>query len=230
MYDVVFISFNEPNAEKNWQILKKKNGKIKRIHGIKGIQNAHKIAAKLVDTEMFYVVDGDAIILESFNFDYEIPEYDTGAKKTVHVWRSKNPINDLVYGYGGVKLLPKHLTQNLNIKNPDIATSISDFYKPVNVISNITEFNTDPFNTWKSAFRECAKLSSKMIDRQKSFETEERLEVWCTRGIDRPFGKFAIDGAKEGKKFGLQHKNEMNMINNFDWLKNKFKETYGEIN
>ncbi len=25
----------------------------------------------------------------------------------LHVWRAKNPINDLIYGVGGVKLFPK---------------------------------------------------------------------------------------------------------------------------
>ena len=30
-------------------------------------------------------------------------------------------------------------------------------------VSNITAFNTDPFNTWRSAFRECTKLASAII-------------------------------------------------------------------
>ena len=39
--------------------------------------------------------------------------------------------------------------------------------KIINEIANIKAFNTDPFNTWKSAFRECAKLSQ-----QNNKETE----------------------------------------------------------
>ena len=31
-----------------------------------------------------------------------------------HVWRSKNPVNELVYGYGGVKLLPTKLTLDMD--------------------------------------------------------------------------------------------------------------------
>ena len=46
-------------------------------------------------------------------------------------------------------------------------------------ISNTSRFNSTPFNTWKSAFRECVKLSSKVIDRQDNKETEARLDVWC---------------------------------------------------
>ena len=47
-------------------------------------------------------------------------------------------------------------------------------FKIINEVANITAFNTDPFNTWKSAFRECAKLSSKTIRRQKNEETERK--------------------------------------------------------
>ena len=33
------------------------------------------------------------------------------------VWRSKNPVNELVYGYGGVKLLPTKLTLDMDCVN-----------------------------------------------------------------------------------------------------------------
>ena len=36
--------------------------KAKRVHGVKGIHQAHIAAAKLVTTHMFWVVDGDAIV------------------------------------------------------------------------------------------------------------------------------------------------------------------------
>jgi hypothetical protein len=106
-----------------------------------------------------------------------------------------------------------------------MTTSISNKFKAINEISNITAFNTDPFNTWKSAFRECVKLSSRVIDRQKDDETQTRLQTWCTTGADRPFGKYAIDGAKLGALFGARNKGNLEMlknINNFDWLKEQF--------
>ena len=143
------------------------------------------------------------------------------------MWRSQNPINDLEYGYGGVKLFPRLDTINMDISKPDMTTSISRHFKAMPIISNITAFNTDPFNTWKSAFRECCKLSSKIIDRQKSEETLHRLDVWCTLGIDRPFGPDAIAGAIAGKEYGEFNKNDLEAlkkINDFDWLKKIFDE------
>ena len=224
-YDIVFISYNEPNADENYNALRKRFPKAKRIHGIKGIHQAHIEAAKICNSDMFWIVDGDAQIVDGFNFDHQIPQYDTNAKNTVYVWRSINPINDLVYGYGGIKLLPRKLTINMDTSKPDMTTSISSKFKAVNEISNITAFNTDPFNTWKSAFRECAKLSSKIIDRQKNEETQKRLETWCTVGEDRPYGSYALAGARAGREFGISNSSNLQLINDFDWLKEQFDVT-----
>jgi hypothetical protein len=223
-YDVVFISYNEPNADNNYNNLLKKFPNAKRVHGVKGIHQAHIAAATLATTEMFYVVDGDAELVNDFNFNNHIPIV---FRDHVHVWHSCNPINDLVYGYGGVKLLPRDKTLNMDLSKPDMTTSISSKFKSIPEVSNVTVFNTDPFNTWKSAFRECTKLSSKVIDRQKENETIERLDTWCSIGKDRPFGEYAIAGALAGKFFGESNQgnlDELKKINDFAWLEEKFNE------
>lgn len=224
MYDMVFISYNEPNADIHYNKLKIRFPLTKRVHGIKGIHNAHVIAAKKSLTHMFWVIDGDADVLETFDFDFRTKNHDT-----VYVWRSINPINDLEYGNGGVKLLPRLMTINMDMTKPDMTTSISEKFVPVNKISNITAFNSDSFNTWKSAFRECCKLSSKTIDRQKNEETEYRLNRWSNFGSNRSFGQYAIDGAKAGTKYGLtygKNREAMRKINDFDWLKEQFEAYY----
>jgi len=194
------------------------------VRDVKGIHNAHKKAAELCSTNMFFVVDGDAELVDDFNFNYQVPVWE---ETTVHVWRSKNPINDLEYGYGGVKLLPTELTANVDVNSSDMTTSISDKFKVVDQLSNYTVFNTDPFNTWKSAFRECTKLSSKIIKGQEDEETEQRLEVWTTVGKDSPYGEYAIKGAIEGREFGSANKNKpdvLALINDFQWLEERFYE------
>jgi len=194
----------------------------KRVHGVKGIHQAHIAAAEKCETEMFWVVDGDAQLVDDFSFEYRVERWD---RDMVHVWRSQNPINDMVYGYGGIKLLPRKLTLNMDVSKPDMTTSITSKFKAVPDISNITSFNTDPFNTWKSAFRECVKLSSKIIDRQKDDETTERLNTWCNKGADRLYGSYAIDGARMGAEYGYENKTNiaaLKMINDFDWLKEQY--------
>jgi hypothetical protein len=222
MYDIVMISYQEPNADTNWKKLKLKFPMALRVHGVKGIHQAHITAASKAFTKMVWIVDGDADIVDDFTFDYKVPERE---QSVVHVWRSVNPVNDLEYGYGGVKLLPRQMTINMDVSKPDMTTSISQHFKPMPKVSNVTSFNTDEFNTWKSAFRECVKLSSKVIDRQKTDETDRRLTVWTTVGADKPFGTLAIEGAKAGTAYGNSHKGDMEVlkkINDFEWLKEQF--------
>ena len=225
LYDIVFISYQEPNADENFENLKTRfpDRVIHRVHGVKGIHQAHIEAAKVCDTPMFYIVDGDAVVVDDFNFDWQVPAWQYNH---VHVWRSKNPVNGLVYGYGGIKLFPRQETIDMDTSKPDMTTSISDKFVAMPKVSNITAFNTDPFNAWKSAFRECAKLSSKVIDRQKSKETNERLRTWCMHMIpDTPFGEDALQGAKAGTAYGTRNKGNVEAlknINDFDWLKEKF--------
>lgn len=226
MYDIVFISYYEPNAEENFNDLYNRyntvgiwGDRVKRIKNVEGIHNAHVQAAKLAKTSYFYVVDGDAKVLQDFKFAHIAEE-----KDIVHVYRSANPINNLTYGYGGVKLLPTTLTLNMDTTTNDMTTSISDKFKVIHEVSNITAFNTDPFSTWKSAFRECAKLASKTIDRQDEGETNERLKIWTTKANGR-FREYAIRGANAGMQFGLSNSSDLNLINNFDWLRREYEET-----
>jgi len=223
-YDVVFISYNEPNAEENYQNLLKKVPDAKRVHDVTGIHQAHIEAAKMCRTDMIWIVDGDAQIIEDFDFDYQVHRWE---KDIVHVWRSQNPINGLEYGYGGVKLFPRNMTINMDTTKPDMTTSISSKFKVVEQVSNITAFNTGPFEAWKSAFRECVKLASRTINRQQDDETESRLEIWKTVGADKQYGEYAIKGAIQGHEYGIKYKDNadaLRFINDFNWLQKKFKE------
>jgi hypothetical protein len=226
MFDIIFLSYDETYADANFKKLKERFPRAKRLHNIKGIMEAHKSAARwaLSDkSNMFYVVDADAKILPTFNFDYHPPWFDG---QSVHVWYSHNPVNDLEYGYGGVKLFPSKLLVEYNGSPIDFTTTVSKNFKVIPEVSNITCFNTDPFSAWRSAFRECTKLASKLIINQDNTETEERLDTWCTKGVDREFGDFVIMGANEGREFGTENTNRTEMlalINDFEWLEKKFQ-------
>lgn len=225
-YDVVFISYDEPNADENYKKLLTICPKAKRIDNVKGIHEAHIQAAKLCNTDYFWVVDGDACVVDDFVFEYDIDFYEPCK---VRVWRSVNAVNGLVYGYGGVKLLPRMQTILMDRTKTDMTTSISNYYEPIFKVASVTNFNTDPFHTWRGAFRECVKLSSQIIDRQNEGESLERLNTWCTVGLDKPYGKYAIDGAKQGRQFGTENKNnkeQLRLINDFNWLKSRFDQTY----
>tara|TARA_B100001248_G_scaffold262730_1_gene261791 strand:+ start:14543 stop:15247 length:705 start_codon:yes stop_codon:yes gene_type:complete len=233
MLDTFMLTFGEPEADENFEILKQKSPNAKRIDGIKGLLNAHKACAEESRTGYFYVVDADAVISENFQFKFEPSdrrEAYPGVPETecVFTYRSHNPINDLIYGYGGVKLFPKANLLKVKEFKVDMTTSIGAKFVPKFEISNTTAFNTDPFNTWRSAFRECTKLASNIIDHNKQVDDAYRLEVWCTRGDNRRFGEYALLGAQQGKDFGLHYKdnrNALNKINDWEWLEKTFNES-----
>jgi hypothetical protein len=213
--DVIFISYNEPNAEANWKRVLEKAPHAKRVDGVEGIFNAHKAAAKIASTDMFYVVDGDAYLTDEWQFDFSPSIFD---RDCAYVWNSRNPVNDLVYENGGVKLFPRSvLRKKRKWTTLDMFTTISNKIKVVDDVSNITAFNTDEFSTWRSAFRECVKLYT--------VNQMTKLNVWLTIGEDKPFGKYAVAGATAGYQFAMKHKNNqqiLNNINDYRWLEEQF--------
>lgn len=216
MFDIVFISYNEPNAEYNLARLRERFPLVKHVQGVKGIHQAHKEAAKRSFSPMFWVVDGDAEVLDTFNFDYSVvrEEYDI-----VHVWRSRNPVNGLEYGYGGVKLLPKKLTMNMDVTSTDMTTSISTRFKAMDEVSNITAFDTDAYSVWRSAFRECCKLA--VINNEESLN---RLNIWCTQATGE-YADTAMNGALAGKEYGRKNAADpaaLSLINDFTWLQEQW--------
>jgi len=229
--DVIFLSYNEPNAEANYSRLLEYAPHAKRVSGVKGILEAHQAAARKSMTSHFYVVDADAYIVDDFYFDYSptVSELIYGripSTDCVFCWTSKNPVNNLVYGYGGVKLFRKDLLLNIKEWRVDLATSMGAEFVSKEQISNITQFNTDPFSTWRSAFRECTKLASGIISDDDI--TKQRLDTWCTIA-EGNYAKEAISGAVAGKQYGTENKNNLEAlkrVNDFEWLYDRFRQHY----
>ena len=241
MLDVFFLSYNEPYADENYAKLKELVPNARRVNGIKGFAAAHQECALRSFTNNFYVVDSDAIIVEDFDFTFTPSKYNKwwhdAQSNYICVWSSINPINDLIYGHGGVKILPK---QPLLCDNKDVIDFTTGFGLKTKVfeeISNITAFNYDEFSTFRSAFRECTKLvtnlTNKEIKYDLSFEeinylqdqAEQRLYIWTTVGKDKKFGEYCIQGAIQGKKYGTEfadNSKKLKLINDYDWMKNEF--------
>jgi hypothetical protein len=215
--DVVFISYKETNAEENWQRLLEFAPNAKRVQGVTGILNAHKAAARISDTDMFYVVDGDAWIVDGWTFDFQPTLYD---RDCAYVWSSKNPVNDLTYQNGGVKLFNKRIImQQGKWTTLDMFTGIMPKIKSEDKISCITKFNVDEFSTWRSAFRECVKL----------YKTNQmsKLSKWMESSTEREFGEYASLGALQGYNYAKEFLNDQKSllkINDYEWLEQQFKE------
>ena len=218
-YDIVFLSNNENNADINYAKLTSRFPKAKRINGVNGIYEAHASAAKLANTPFFWVVDADAIISPDFNFDYIVPKWDFDV---VHIWKSINPVTKSVYGYGGIKLIPTYLLTMVRQNNfVDITTSLSSKIKIIDQIANTTDFATSDLSAWRSAFRECVKLSTSVINGQIQEETTDRLNQWLNLNSAHPYGKQVYDGAVSGVNFSKSGL-DLKLINNYKWLGDQF--------
>jgi len=95
----------------------------------------------------------------------------------------------------------------------------------ISKISNETRFNTDEFSAWRSAFRECVKLSYHLKQNPYDWQAEEKLMAWTNTDLARPFTKQSLMGAADAVEFVEQHTDNLKIllkVNDRKWLKNQF--------
>jgi len=225
MYDLFFVSYEEPNADDNWKTLKDRFPHAKRVHGIKGIGNAHRFCAINAFTSMFWTVDGDTVVSDQWDFRYIPPSWDGDY---LHLWYSRNPVNDLAYGYGSIKLWPRKRVLEHTGSWLDFTTSVAGI-KVIDQVIATTMFNTSEFESWKSAFRECVKLCVNIRSVPDDIESRIRLETWMMVSTNANFASWCNAGAKDAIRWVDSSPSDLSVINDFSWLRNKFKELHSSI-
>jgi hypothetical protein len=213
VYDVFFLSYDESYATAHWNNLKGKHLLARHVSGICGIHAAHRHCADISRTSHFFVVDSDNEVTDPSVFRIKLPVWD---RDYVHLWNARNPVNGLVYGWGGIKLFPKAVFDDMTDRL-DMTTSFP--LKLMDHTASITHFNATPEATWRSAFRECVKLSQ-----SQESDAQVRMEVWCTtaKGV---FAEHCLRGAQEGRDYGLANMGDQDAlmrINDYRWLTERF--------
>jgi hypothetical protein len=209
--DIIFLSYDEPNAEKNYADLLEKIPYAKRVHGVKGSDAAHKACAALSDTEYFVTVDADNIVDPKF-LEVEV-DIDKLKLTPEHVfsWCGKVHVNGLMYGNGGLKLWTRKFVNNMRThENSDpndhkglVEFCFDDKYYQFNENYSESFTNATPFQAWRAGFREGVKMSldqgTRVSDiRRVYYQNYERLLIWCNIGADVPNGIWSMLGAREG--------------------------------
>jgi hypothetical protein len=208
-FDIIFLSYDEPNADLNYADLCNKAPWAKRVHGVKGSDHAHKAAAALSETEWFITVDADNVVdSEFFNLDLDMSD----PKIRVYGWCARNRINGLRYGNGGLKIWHKDFV--LSMQTHENSTSDRgqvDFcwengYQNFPRVYSESIITSSPFQAWRAGFREGVKMT--LLDGIKIPATEikeriwwhniHRLRMWSTVGMHEETGKYAILGARMG--------------------------------
>lgn len=244
--DVIFLSFDEPNAEENWENLKKKYPLAKRVHGVVGIDSAHKVCANKANTDWFVTIDGDNIVFSEF-FEVEIAEHLLQDERSI-VFPSKNIVNNLVYANGAIKCWhKKFLLNNLTTENAphkrnmDFGGYMTRYDLPRKCFAE-TRINGSSYQAWRAGIREGMKLTFNRINdtrRAKTFDklrlaNKERLSIWCNVGLDVVNGIWCMYGARLGIFLSFLSDFEPRTVNYFNklhqyWMDHcEFKNPYEE--
>jgi len=210
LQDVIFISNGESMAEANWQHLKTICPRARRSDGVTGREAAYKAAAKLSTTPWFYAVFAKTEVLESFGFDYAP---DRMQQPKHYIFHSRNPVNGLEYGAMNINLYNRQLVLDTV---PGLDFTLSAAHEVVPVCASISRFNTDPWVTWRSTFREVLKLKRE-VDLGADVEIQHRLRVWTTQAQGQN-AEHCLQGAQDALAYYDQVQGRLeDLQRSFDW-------------
>lgn len=239
-FDVIFISYDEPNADQNYADLLEKCPWAKRSHGVWGSDAAHKAAAALSETDRFITIDADNIVREDF-FNIELDMSSIGENDVVS-WAGKNMVNGLVYGNGGIKCWPVHVVNNMRTHEAAPANDTHaqvDFCWNINYVQMNNVYcdvhnNGSPYQAYRAGFREGCKMSLENGDVVDKYALKkvhrknyQRMLVWMSVGEDAPNGLWAIYGARLGCYMTNLERDQWDWrdVRDFEWHTKFWNET-----
>jgi hypothetical protein len=212
--DIIYLSYDEPNAEENYADLLTKAPWAKHVHGVEGSDAAHKACARLSETSRFITVDADNKIYADFleqEIDFKQYPY---MKNAVLSWCGYNVVNGLMYGNGGLKCWPKDIVLDMKTheasESEDIASQVEfcwnlDYIQMNSCYSKVYN-NASAKQAWRAGFREGVKMgldrgtkfSSITFSEEVYWQNLHRLMIWQMVGADVTNGIWAMYGARQG--------------------------------
>lgn len=230
--DVFYISFDELNCDANWERIKILNPAAKRVHGVIGFDKAHRVCALATETRRFVTIDGDNWVNDG-TFEYQLD--DTNIEDVCFSFKSRNVINNLEYGNGGIKVWDRDTF--LSSKTHENSNT-TDFYWDIrywqiDYHASTTVNNCTPYQAWRAGYREGIKMSyidaSPPDDFIKQWKNIfrfnlSRLSVWCSVGRDIDNGIWAMLGARQAISDLISKNVEHTWINDYKWFIEKWNQ------
>ena len=107
--DCIFISYDEPNAEKNYERLVSiaQNRTVHRVKDITGRNLAYRAAAELSKTDWFFAVFAKLQVYNDFDWSWQP---DRLQEPKHYIFHAFNPINGLEYGHQAMIAYNKKIT------------------------------------------------------------------------------------------------------------------------
>jgi len=229
--DCIFLTYDEPNKERNWISVQNTVPWARRVDGVKGSDAAHKAAADASDTDRFILIDGDNIPDANF-FNAQLI-LDDANRDCVFRWRSRNNINGLMYGNGGISSWTKEFVRNMRTHEASDGQAENDVefcfypnYWSMHDCYSTTYPDATPFQAWRAGFREGVKMCLDRGAKPSLSEFESRVNnrnydnlcIWQTVGADNENGAWAIMGARHGTFKTMLTEWDYTQVQSFDAL------------
>jgi hypothetical protein len=241
-FDLFFLSYDEPNAEKHWSDLLDKAPYAQRVHGVKGFDAAHRACAEQSGTDWFVTVDADNIVLPSF-FDQTIAFDPAAQPNRCFSWNGLNMHNGLQYGNGGIKLWSKAFVLTMNShENADDPRKAVDFcweddYRQVHEVHSEVWVTGSAYQAFKAGFREGVKLT---LDRGTRLDPKRmkaeihplnlrNAKIWSCVGADVENGLWAMLGTRLGWSLMCDTGWDHTQISDFDWFQALWTRQDGDL-
>ena len=213
--DIVYLSYDEPNCESNWSHLLRICPRAQRVHGVKGSDAAHKACADITEGTHMITVDGDNQIDPLFLEQTWLFDNTWDLEHSVLSFPSRNAVNGLCYGNGGIKIWPRRVVEQMQTHEAvasDAQGASVDFcwvldYVLMPGVWSQALINHTEHQAWRAGFREGVKLS--LVEGGLIRDPEQwcsamvknnldRLLTWLQVGMDQANGFYAILGARQG--------------------------------
>lgn len=234
-FPFVFLSYDEPWADDFFDRLRKVVPDALRVHGVQGLDACHKAAARAAASRWFVTVDADTEVDSSF-LSVEVPD-DLLSDRSRLDWASRNAVNGLAYGNGGLKVWPSKLVGELRSHEaaPADVTSVDHDRGRTGSRPNLIRMPgchsvvrpaETAFHAFRCGFREGARLGTvdQTLVKSSDFLTAagswraQHLRVLCTIGSHAPNGSWLIYGARLGLWMVNASDWDIRKINDYDWF------------
>lgn len=224
--DIFFISYNESCQEANWQRVLELHPTAIRLHGITGIDTVHILCDNLSKSEWFWTVDGDNFLTEPLEHPGHVDSW-----IDLVMYKAIDPLLKDITGLGGVKLWRKGALVNRDMSKGDFCLNAmrekATYHQRYKLFS-VTKYNDAPYDAWKTAFRHCVKLNTILKDRPNATNIDKYITHWKScKDLDNGYNNaiWCYNGYLDAVDHVDNNKDVM-LINNYNWLRDCFKEKY----
>ena len=223
--DIVFLSNGESCADENYEHLLSMtmglDNRIVRVDGVNGRKAAYHAAAEASNTPWMFTVFAKLKVSPRFDWNWQpdrlqVPKH--------YVFHAKNPLNNLVYGHQAMIAYNKKMT--LANRGTGLDFTQDDEHEVLDIDSGIATFNSDPWTTWRTAFREALKLCT-YADKV----SQQRLNTWTTVA-NGDYAEYCLDGANDAVSYFDEVAGDYDSLKlsyDWAWLRERFDKKYNNL-